>query len=172
MKKKTAQITAGLLLVLSLFLTGMDGTGAGDAAQDGLAKRQRELRSRIEKLRSEQDLLLFQRQFATMDSRHLVLDLTRGRGQLKYRSRVLLDFKFKLLSKRAVLTVPRGVQVLTRKIEGSDGRFALLFGSTFALRAKSTSSRVRGAPQIIVRPREMRSIFFALEEGSTAYVLR
>ncbi len=170
MSKTTAHITACLLLVLSVFLMGMDGTGMDAAGQDGLAARQRELQSRIETLRSEQDLLLFQKHVSTLDSRYVVLDLTRGRGQLKYRSRVFLDFTFKPLPKRVIRTVPRGVRVLTGKIEGPDGRFALLFGQTFALRTKRTAGR--GAPQVIVPQKEMRSIFFALEEGSIAYILR
>jgi hypothetical protein len=151
---------------------GMDGIGTSGAENDGLAARQRELQARVETLRSEQDLLLFQKQFSTMDSRYLVLDLARGRGQLKYRSRVFLDFTFKPLPKGVVRTVPRGVGVLTKKIEGSDGRFALVFGPTFALRTKSATAPSRGVAQIIVPPREMRSLFFALEAGSIAYILR
>ncbi len=106
-----------------------------------------------------------------MDSRYVVLDLTRGRGQLKYRSRVFLDFTFKPLPKSVIRTVPRGVRSLTKKIEGDD-RFALVFGPTFVLRTKNAAAPSRGVPQLIVPPREMRSIFFALEEGSIAYILR
>jgi len=170
--KTTAQIRTVLLLLLSVFLIGMDGIGTGDVGQDGFAARQRELQARIETLKSEQDLLLFQKQFSTMDSKYLVLDLARGRGQLKYRSRVFLDFTFKPLPKRAVRTVPRGVRALTKKIEGTEGRFALVFGPTFVLRTESAAAPGRGVPQLIVLPREMRSIFFALEEGSIAYILR
>ena len=172
MNNNTTQTTAGLLLLLSVFLLGMDGIGTGDGGQDSLAARQRELQARIETLRSEQELLLFQKQFSTMDSKYLVLDPVRGRGQLKYRTRVFLDFTFKPLSKRAVRTVPRGARALTKKIEGADGRFALVFGPTFVLRTESASAPGRGVPQLIVSPREMRSIFFALEEGSIAYILR
>jgi hypothetical protein len=170
---KAAQITTVLLLALSLFLMGMDGTGTGDGGQDGLAARQRELHARIETLKSEQELLLFQKQFSTMNSKYLVLDPARGRGQLKYRSRVLLDFTFKSLPKGAILNLPRGARAVTKKIEKvAEGKFALVFGPTFVLRTKSSAAPGRGAPQLIVAPREMRSIFFALEEGSMAYVLR
>jgi len=51
--------TALLVLLLSVFLLGMDGTGTGEAGLDGLAVRQQELQTRIETLRSEQELLLF-----------------------------------------------------------------------------------------------------------------
>jgi hypothetical protein len=169
--KTTVQIATALLLALSLFLMGMDGPGTNDVGQDGLAARQQELQKRIEALRSEQDLLLFQKQFSTVDSKYVVLDLARGRGQLKYRSRVFLDFRFKPLPKGMIRTVPRGVQTLTKKIEGN-GRFALVFGPTLVLRTKSAAAPGRGVPQIIIPPREMRSIFFALEEGSIAYLLR
>jgi hypothetical protein len=107
-----------------------------------------------------------------MDSKYAVLDLARGRGQLKYRSRVLLDFTFGPLPKRVVRTVPRGARPLTKKIEQTDGRFALVFGRDFILRTTSAASPGRKAPQIIVPPVEMRSIFIALEEGSIAYILR
>jgi hypothetical protein len=90
---------------------------------------------------------------------------------LKYRSRVFLDFTFRPLPKGVIRTVPRGVRALTKKIEG-DGRFALVFGPTFVLRTKSAAAPGRGVPQIILQPEEMRSIFFALEEGSIAYILR
>lgn len=169
MNKKT---TAGLLLVLSVFLMGMDGIATSDVGQNGLADRKRELQARIETLKSEQDLLLFQKQLSAMDSRYLVLDLARGLGQLKYRSRVFLDFTFRPLPKRVIRTVPRGMRALTKKIEGTDGRFALVFGPTFVLRTESASAPGRGVPQLIVLPREMRSIFFALEEGSLVYILR
>ena len=172
MHKKNARTTAGLFLVLSVFLMGMDGSGTGDVGQEGLAARQRELQARIESLRSEQDLLLFQKQFSTMDSRYVVLDLARGRGQLKYRSRVFLDFTFKPLPKRVIRTVPRGVRALTRKFEESNGRFALSFGPTFILRTNNATAPGLKIPQIIVPLKEMRSIFFALEEGSIAYILR
>jgi hypothetical protein len=171
LKEKTARITAGLFLFLSLFLMGMDGTGTGDG-QEGLETRRQELQARIKTLRSEQDLLLAQKQLSTMDSRYLVLDLARGLGQLKYRSRVFLDFTFRPLSKDSLRTAPRGVQTLTKKSEGTNGRFSLAFGPAFMLRTKSAAAAGRGVRQIIVLPREMRSIFFALEEGSIAYILQ
>ena len=172
MNKLTAQITAGLLLVLSVFLLGMDGSGMGDVGQEGLAARQRELQARIESLKSEQDLLLFQKQFSTMDSKYLILDLVRGRGQLKYRSKVFLDFTFKPLPKRVIRTLLRGARALTRKFEESGGRFALSFGPTFILRTNSATAPGLKIPQLIVPLKEMRSIFIALEEGSLAYILR
>jgi hypothetical protein len=168
-KRKTAQILACMLPVLSLFLMGMDGVGTGDAGLDGLAARQRELKARIEMLRSEQDLLLFQKQLSAMDSRYLVIDLARGLGQLKYRSRVFLDFTFRPLPMRVIRTVPRGVVALTKKIE-RNGRLALVFGQDFGLRTKNAVVPDHGMPQIMVSPREMRSIFFALEAGSIAYI--
>jgi hypothetical protein len=155
-----------------MFLMGMDGAGTGDAGQEGLAARQQELQGRIETLRSEQELLLFQKQFSTMDSRYLVLDLTRGRGQLKYRTRVFLDFRFKPLSKNAVRAVPQGTRALTRKIEGNEGRFALDFGHALTLRTKNAAASPGRMPQLIVSPKDMRSIFLALEEGSIVYILR
>ena len=172
MNKTTAQITTGLLLLLSVFLMGMDGTATGGVRQEGLAEQQRELRERIKTLRTEQDLLLFQKKFSVMDSRYLVLDLAGGRGQLKYRTRVFLDFTFRPLSKSAIRAVPRGARVLTHKIEGNDGRFSLVFGPDFILRTKSAAPSTRPLPQITVSPKDMRSIFFALEQGSIAYILR
>ena len=170
--KTTAKITTILLLVLSPFLMGMDGVGTGDVGQDVLAARQKELQARIEALRSEQDLLLFQKQFSAMDSKYLFLDLARGRGQLKYRSRVLLDFSFKPFPKRVIKTVPRGARPLTKKIEKTEGRFALVFSRDFVLRTKNAAAPERNVPQVIVPPMEMRSIFIALEEGSIAYIQR
>jgi len=170
--KTTLKIRTGLLLVFSVFLMGMEGTGTGDVGQDSLAARQRELQERIEVLRSEQDQLLFQKQFSTMDSRYLVLDLARGRGQLKYRSRVFLDFTFGPLPKRVIRTIPRGARAVTRKFEESGGRFALSFGKAFILRTNNATAPGLKIPQLIVSPKEMRSIFFALEEGSLAYILR
>jgi hypothetical protein len=61
---------------------------------------------------------------------------------------------------------------LTKKSEGTNGRFSLAFGPAFMLRTKSAAAAGRGVRQIIVLPREMRSIFFALEEGSIAYILQ
>jgi len=169
--KITAQITTVLFLMLSVFLTGMDGSGTRDAGQDGLAARRQELQVRIETLRSEQDLLLFQKQMSVMDSKYLVLDLAGGHGQMKYRSRVFLDFTFAPFSRDTIRTIPAGSQVLTRKIE-EGGRFALVFGPALVLRAKNSPAKVPGAPPVIVQQKEMRSIFFALEAGSIAYILR
>ena len=163
-----------LMCTLALFLMGADnGEQRGDES-DALQDQQKNLRAQIETLRLEQDYLLFQKTMYAVDSKYLILNLSAKNGQLWYRNRLLKDFRFTLSGKFTEDTLKQGMLVLTKKTEGKGGRHTLIFGKTLLI--KQVRSRVSvkdaGINCLFLTTPELASVFFAVEEGALAYLLR
>src|SRR5512143_3907319 len=88
------RIIVFLILLSSILLLG---AGKGDPVRDertALRAERRALLQKVEKLKREQDYLLFQKTMYENDSKYLVIDIREKKGHLRYRNRVLKDFKF------------------------------------------------------------------------------
>ncbi|HET7319879.1 MAG TPA: hypothetical protein VFK23_12135, partial [Nitrospirota bacterium] len=106
------------LLALVVFLMG---AGKVDPIRDertALRAERRALLQKIEKLKHEQDYLLFQKTMYENDSKYLVIDIGKKTGHLRYRNRVLKDFKFQTSKNFPVRSLKPGMLTLTEKIEG------------------------------------------------------
>jgi len=157
--------------MLSFLLMAADGGGQGTADErESLNELQRSLRARVETLSREQNFLLFQKEMYVSDSKYLLLNVTAKTGQLKYKNRILKDFRF-LLSGNKVRT---GMLVLAKKTEGKGGRHALIFGDTLILQWKRTTvpPHEKDIPFLSLTKRDLQSVFYAVEPGARAYVLR
>lgn len=162
---------AFLLLAIALLLAGTGEAGQQDDARAKLLKRQKTLTRKIEALKREQDFLLFQKTLYESDSKYLVVRTGRKWGQLKYKNRVLRNFRFPSPLKGR--NIQRGNKELTEKI-GSDGkRYALFFGNSFVLQIKGAPAvRLKArTPRIPLSRKDFMAIFRALETGSRAYIL-
>jgi len=162
-----------LMLVLSLFLMGAD-----DVEQDGeergkLLEQQKQLSVRIKTLKREQDYLVFQRAMYASDSKYLIINISAKTGQLKYKNRVLKDFSFKRVSGR-VSRFTRGALTLTQKIEGDRQRKLLVFDKALVLQGKNAPvvELEAGIPRFSLSKKDFRSVYYAVEAGAKAYILR
>jgi hypothetical protein len=164
----------GLICLLALFLMGAD---AGDQIRDEyqVPREQRDaLRQRIETLREEQEYLLFQKEMYAADSKYLVLNMAAKTGRLMYRNRVLKDFRFRSANKYPSTMLGRGRLVLTKKTDMKKERHALIFGNALVIQWKRTKVPPQEVdiPVISVTKKEMRSLYYAVEPGALAYVVR
>jgi hypothetical protein len=160
-----------LLIGLLLLLPGPSFAPAqvSDDRQNPVQEQKR-LNSRIAELKREQDFLLFQKTASVMDSKYLVLNMTAGTGQLKYKTRVLKDFVF--VAPVAHQRSPQqGMIVLTRKIDGPK-RYGLIFGNDLILRGKRKLTSLEADIQpLSLDKKDLMAVFYALEQGARAYVL-
>ena len=83
-----------LVLLLLVLVMGADAGGEKQDERTALQKRAQTLREKVTSLKREQDFLLFQKEMYAADSKYLVLDIKNMRGKLKYKYRVLRDFRF------------------------------------------------------------------------------
>jgi hypothetical protein len=151
--------------------------GAGAQEQDeraALQKQQQALHEQVATLKAEQDFLLFQKTMFAADSKYLVLNMTDRTGQLKYKNRVLKGFRFALSKKFAGSALQPGMLVLTKKSGAKSGRHALLFGTSLIIQRKGAAvpKKEAGIPVLSLPKKEMQSVFFAVEEGALAYIVR
>ena len=162
----------GALLLIFLFLAGAAGGAGGQEDRAQLLARQKQLTAKIEKLTREQDFLLFQKTMCASDSKYLLINAASKTGQLKYRNRVLKDFRF--ASSAGAGRLKQGMVRVTRKIEESKKRDALLFGDSLVLLGAQAPKEplARGVPRIRLSKKDFLSVFYAVEIGSLAYVLR
>lgn len=163
-----------IVVCLLILIVGVSTAFGGQDEQGALLEQQKELRNKITVLKQEQDYLLFRNRMAASDSRYIVLDLAKKTGQLLYKNRVLRDFPFTLPDAKSADVLPRGAVALTKKIEGPDGRYVLRFGTAFVVQWKRLHVPPAEAslPVVSLSKNDIRSIFFALEPGSTVYLLR
>jgi hypothetical protein len=163
-----------VLLLLSLFLMGADAGGPDAAERSALMDRQRTLRAKIEVLSREQDLLLFRKMMYSADSKYLMIDTRNRTAQLKYKNRVLKDFRFRASKDFPGNTLRPGRLALTKKVEGKKDRHTLVFGDALVIRWKLSSVPPKAAdiPFITLTRKELLSIYHAVEEGALAYVER
>jgi hypothetical protein len=163
-----------LFLLFCFFLTGADQGGIERDERAALREQRAKLQRRVDALRREQDFLLFQKAMFSSDSRYLVINPAKKTGQLKYKNRVLKDFRFQT-SKNFRNRAPRpGMLTLTKKTEGAKGRHALVFGGSLIVQWKRTAVPKQEAaiPFLSLTRKELQSIFYAVEEGAPAYIMR
>lgn len=161
-----------LVLLLASFLPASNGYGQEADERHRLLERQKQLQARIGDLKREQEHLLFRKQMYESDSKYLVLDLSAGRGELRYRNRVLRNFAFSPARPHAL---PSGALVLTAKEEQEGKKRTLLFGNTLAIGTKQkTGGGRKGGPvlRLFLLRKDITSLYYALDAGSRAFILR
>ncbi len=165
---------ACLLLLLSLLLVGMDGNGQEKDERSELLEQQKVLEEKIETLRREQDFLLFEKALYATDSKYLIINLGAKKGQLKYKNRVLKDFRLTTSANLAGDVLKPGTVTLTKKREYPGQRHVLLFGKSLVIQWKQPASSPYAAniPRISLSKRDFQSMFYAIEEGAKAYIIR
>lgn len=160
-----------------LIFSGMDGNAQETDERRQLAEQQKRLSEKIESLKREQDLLLFRKEFYSADSKYLILNIPAGKGELRYKNRLLKSFSFTLSSKARLHAVPVGAAAVTKKVEGRGKRYEIMFGRSFIMQVKPKDAKPlpkdrSSPPRLFVSRKDLQSIFYAAEEGSKAYVLQ
>ena len=163
-----------LFFVLSVTLIG---AGTGKAAEDeraALEELHQTLQQRVTTLEREQDLLLFQKEMSTSDSKYLVLNLAKKTGQLKYKNRLLKSFHFITEKKYSADVLRSGMLSLTKKVEGNDNRRALIFGMSLMIEWKRVVLTKQEKPiaTISVAEQDLLSLYAAMQEGAKAYIVQ
>ncbi len=160
------------MLVLSLFLMGADNGDQNGEERGKLLEQQKQLSVRIEKLKQEQDYLVFQNAMYASDSKYFIVNISTKTGQLKYKNRVLKDISLMLVSGR-VRRLKSGALTLTQKIEGPKRRNLMVFGEALVLQGKlAPEARLdAGIPRYSMSKRDFKSLYAALESGAKAYVI-
>jgi hypothetical protein len=161
------------LVLCSLVLMGVDGGESARDERSPLVEQTVALQKKISALKREQDFLLFQKAMYSADSKYLIMNFPKRTGQLKYKNRVLMDFRFKALKNISGRGLQPEMLVLTKKEEGKKDQHALAFGRSFVLQWKRTvvPPEDSGIPAISLQQKEMLSIYYALEEGALAYII-
>jgi hypothetical protein len=166
------------LLPFSLLLfSGMEGNTLENDERRQLEQQQKDLMTKIESLKRGQDLLLFRKEFYSSDSKYLILNIPAGKGELRYKNRLLKSFSFTPSSRSRLNAVHVGSVAVTKKVEGRGKRYEVVFGSSFMMRVKPKDARPSpkdrvSPPRLFVSKRDIQSLFYAVEEGSKAYVLQ
>ena len=166
-----------LLPFFLLIFSGADGNAQKTDERRQFAEQQKRLSAKVESLKREQDLLLFRKEFYSADSKYLILNIPAGKGELRYKNRLLKSFSFALSSKARLHAIPVGAAAVTRKVEGRGKRYGIIFGRSFIMqvKAKGAGSLPKDRalpPRLFVSKRDMQSLFYAVEEGSEGYVLQ
>jgi hypothetical protein len=160
-----------LLIILSVFLLGMQERTPDDIERQRLVEKQTKLSNRIASLNHEQDYLLMQKAFYASDSKYILLDLPSRTGKLKYRNRVLRTFVFSTTAGKR--PVPRNtVLKVTAKTDGKARKRALLFGDSLLIQSKRTSSvagRETKVPRILIGSKDFAALYYAVEQGTMLY---
>ena len=153
---------------------GADRGGPDSRERTALRDQRRALHARIERLQREQDYLLFQQTMYENDSKYLILDIRKKTGHLKYKNRVLKDFPFQTSKNFPGRSLRPGMLMLTEKIEGKKDRHALVFEKSFVVRWKRSAVPREKAniPSLSLARKDLLSVYFAVEQGSLAYLVR
>jgi len=164
-------IPAGIVIMLSVFLLGMQGQSPDDIERQGLVEKQAKLSERITSLNHEQKFLLMQKAFYASDSKYLLLDLQSRMGMLKYRNRVLRTFTFSTSAGKR--PIPRNtILKMTAKADGNDRKRMLTFGGDLVIQSKrsSVSAGKEGAvPRVLIGSKDLAALYFAVEQGTMLY---
>jgi hypothetical protein len=169
---KISNKTVWQILLLSLFLMGAVNVEQDGKERETLLEQQKQLSSRIEMLRQEQDFLLFQKAMYVTDSKYLILNISTKTGQLKYKNRVLKDFHFKRVAGQ-VNNLTRGMLTLTRKIEGAREKNMLVFEKALVLQgvhAPATGFEAE-TPRFSLSKKDFKPVYYAVEPGAKVYIL-
>lgn len=163
-----------LLLLFLLFFVGIDGNGQEQDERDDLLEQQNALKEKIDTLRREQDFLLFEKALYVTDSKYLIINLAKKKGQLKYKNRVLKDFRFTAPANLTEDALKPGTLTLTKKREDPGKRHVLLFGRSLVIQWKrpARSPYAANIPRLSLSKGDLQSIFYAVEEGAKAYIVR
>jgi len=161
-----------LIIWFSVFLMGADGGDLNGEERGKLLKQQKQLSTRIETLKREQEFLVFQRTMYASDSKYIIINSSAKTGRLKYKNRVLKDFHIKLVSGRAS-RLTRGALTLTQKIEGAKGSKLLVFNKSLVLQGKNApSAKIEaGMPRFSLSKKDFRSVYYAIEPGAKVYII-
>lgn len=154
------------------------GHGQAGGEEQQLLRREREVLARVKMLKREQNILLAQKALAAADSKYLVLDLRGGKGQLKYRNRILRSFEFPGIARSASgasLSGSGGTVTLAGKIDGASRKRQLIFNDQLmVIRSKHMNvpkGNRKPAIHVEIPTKDLNAIFFALELGSVAIIL-
>ena len=162
---------AVLLIMLSVFLFGMQGQSPDDIERQRLVEQQAKLSGRIASLNHEQEFLLMQKAFYASDSKYILLDLPSRTGMLKYRNRVLRTFVFSTTAGKR--SVPRNtVLKVTAKTDGKERTRMLLFGEALLIQSKRSSfspGKEKNAPRILIGSKDFSALYYAVEQGTMLY---
>ena len=171
LKKLTKIQHLWFILVAVILLTGFSIGTDSDEERASLLQQEKDLKVRIEALKQDQEYLRFQKAMQTLDSKYLLLDVKGGIGQLRYKNRILKQFSF-TAGKPAVRQ--EGIIAVTERAEGIKGRHAISFGQSLILRGKRPpSAKLDPAiPRLSLAQKDFLSVYYALEQGSQAYILR
>jgi len=163
-----------LYCVLSGFLINAAAVRANQDENAALEELHRTLQQRIATLQSEQNLLLFQKEMNTSDSKYLLLNISEKTGQLKYKNRVLRNFTFMVKKNFTTVVVQPGMLSLTKKVMGNANRHALIFGTALIIQWKRVliAKKEEPALRIFVAENDLLSIYSAVREGAKAYVVQ
>lgn len=163
--------TAGMFVLLALFLLGMEGAGDSEDERVKLLEQSLQLSVRVETLKRELDLLVFQKEALVFDSKYLILDSGTGAGKLKYKNRILKNFSFSTLRGGGL---DQGKRVLTEKLDGAESKHRLFFGKTLVLAPKGSTAlpREKHKTRILLARKDFLSIYYALENGALMYIVK
>jgi hypothetical protein len=162
------------VLILSPLIMGADGSSEGPDDLAALQNQHKILSRRLATLQQDEDFLLFQKAMYVSDSKYLVLKAREKTGQLMYKNRVLKDLHFSSSQKISASTFKPGKLVLTKKLEGKNDRNVLIFDNALIIQWKRdvVPQREKKIPVLSLKKKEMLSVFYALEVGSLAYIIR
>lgn len=161
---------AGILF----FIIGPASAEQAGEDMQALLLREKELGAKVERLRREQEFFLFKKEFYTSDSKYLILDPVSNTGQLRYKNRLLKEFRFRAPSPQGTRTLPRGVLVLVKKLGSDHNRLTLIFSGSLIIKSMESGRqavRKSDTPRLYLKKSDMISLFYALEVGGRAYVL-
>ena len=173
MKNCRMNVQMFVMVLLSLILMGAAGGEVSYDERPSLEEQTSALRKRLASLERERDFLLFQKAMYSTDSKYLIMNFTRRTGQLKYKNRVLMDFRFKTSGKYPGRGPQPGMVVLSKKKEGKNDQHTLAFGGSFIMHWKRSDvpTKEAGMQAISLPKKDMLSIYYAMEEGALAYVI-
>jgi hypothetical protein len=158
-----------LLLVILFLISAQVRTEENDERVK-LLEQEKFLKDRIESLKREQDFMLFEKTLYSNDSKYLVLYLSEGKGELKYKGRVLRNFRV-TSSRKNHQKIVHGPVTLTKKIDAAKGPASLVFGKSFVLHKKSSSAAaVNAVPRISLFNKDFTAIYYAVDQGTKAYL--
>lgn len=162
------------MVLCSLVLMGADGGDRARVERAELEAKTSSLQKKVALLKREEDFLLFQKAMYNTDSKYLIINIAKRTAQLKYKNRVLQDFRFKEAKKNHGREFPKGMLVLTKKEEGKNDQHALVFGTALVMQWQrdAVPTREAGIPVMSLPKKEMLSVYYAVEEGALAYVIR
>lgn len=166
--------TGFLLIVLSVFLLGLQGQSPDDIERQRLVEEEAKLSVRIASLNHEQEFLLMQKAFYTSDSKYILLDLPSRTGMLKYRNRVLGTFAFSTTAGRRPVT-RNAILKMTAKTDGKERTRRLLFGDALLIQSKRSAPAAgneKNVPRIVIGSKDFTALYYAVEQGTMLHTGR